>query len=97
MTDEIKKEWRAEMESYKRKQDEAVKKLQEQLLKKDQEIGDKIAAATKLQEEDLRKKILKEADTKLKFLEEKAGNAEIEIKELKEKELEALRLKSELE
>jgi len=50
-----------------------------------------------LQEEELRKQILKESDSKLKFLEEKAGNAELEIKELKEKELEALRLKNELE
>lgn len=97
MTDEIRKEWRAEMVSYKKKQDEEVRKLQEQLSRKDEEITEKISAATKLQEEELRKQILKETDSKLKFLEEKAGNAEVEIKELKEKELEALRLKNELE
>ncbi|MBS1597966.1 MAG: DUF2130 domain-containing protein [Bacteroidetes bacterium] len=97
MTDDIKKELRAEMIAYKSKKDKEVKELEEQLSKKDLEINEKISAATKLQEEELRKQILKEADSKLKFLEEKAGNAELEIKELKEKELEALRLKNELD
>jgi len=97
MTDDIKKELRAEMTAYKNKKDEEVKKLLDQLSKKDQEINDKISLATKQQEEALRKQVLKENDSKLKFLEEKAGNAELEIKELKEKELEALRLRNELD
>ena len=97
MTDDIKKELRAEIIAYRDKKDQEVKQLQEQLSKKDQEINDKISLATKQQEEELRKQILKENDSKLKFLEEKAGNAELEIKELKEKELEGLRLKNELE
>jgi len=80
MTDDIKKELRAEMIAYKNKKDEEVKQLHDQLSKKDQEIGDKILAATKQKEEELRKQILKENDSKLKFLEEKAGNAEIKIK-----------------
>jgi len=97
MTDDIKKELRAEIIAYRNKKDTEVKQLQEQLSKKDQEVNDKISAATKQQEEELRKQILKENDSKLKFLEEKSGNAELKIKQLEEKELEALRLKNELD
>ena len=97
MTDDIKKELRAEMIAYKSKKDKEVKELEERLAKKELEINDKIIAATKSKEDDLRKEILKEADLKMKFLEEKANESELEIKELKEKELEGLRLKNELE
>jgi len=97
MTDDIKKELRAEMIAYKSKKDKEVKELEERLAKKELEINDKIVAATKAKEDDLRKEILKEADLKMKFLEEKAGESELQIKELKEKELEGLRVKNELE
>ena len=96
MTDEIKKELRGQMIKFMKEKEGEVRLLQEQLLQKDLEINSKIALATKNQEEELRIQILKENDSKLKFLEEKASKAELKIKGLEETELEALRLKNEL-
>ncbi|HEX4850754.1 MAG TPA: DUF2130 domain-containing protein [Puia sp.] len=97
MTDELKKELRAEMVAYKNRKDEEVKSLHEQLIKKDQEISEKVAVAARLKEEELKKQILKENEVKLRFLEERTAHAELKVKELESKELEALRLQNELD
>ncbi|PWT73965.1 MAG: DUF2130 domain-containing protein [Bacteroidetes bacterium] len=97
MTDDLKKELRAEMIAYKNKKDDEVKYLQEQLIKKDQEIVEKIAIAARIKEEELKKQISKENETKLRFLEQRTAQAELKAKELESKELEALRLQNELD
>lgn len=96
MTDELKKELRAEMVAYKNKKDEEVKLLHEQLIKKDQEISEKVAIAARLREEELKKQIARENEVKLRFLEERTAQAELKARELESKELEALRLQNEL-
>ena len=57
MTDEIKKELRAEMVAYKSRKDEEVRQLQELLTRKDSEISEKLLQANRTKEEEFQKKI----------------------------------------
>ncbi|MFI5155200.1 MAG: DUF2130 domain-containing protein [Chitinophagales bacterium] len=57
MTDDIRKELRAEMIAYKSRKDEEVKQLQEQLSRKDLETMEKLTNANRLREEEYQKKI----------------------------------------
>jgi hypothetical protein len=57
MTDEIKKELRAEMVAYKGRKDEEVRQLQELLIKKDSEISEKLLLANRIREEEFQKKL----------------------------------------
>lgn len=70
--------------------EEKKKKENELFLQKVQQEKQKL-------EIDIRKEVEKENLTNVKFLEEKATNADLKIKQLQEKELEALRLKNELD
>ncbi len=57
MTDDIRKELRAEMIAYKSRKDEEVKQLQEQLSRKDLETTEKLMTANRLREEEYQKKM----------------------------------------
>lgn len=57
MTDDIRRELRAEMIAYKSRKDEEVKQLQELLSKKDLEATEKLMTANRLREEEYQKKI----------------------------------------
>ena len=75
---------------------EEKKKFDETKKKENEIFAKKIALERiKIQEEE-KEKALKESDSKIKFLEEKSITAESKIKQLKETELEALRLKNEV-
>ena len=60
MTDEIKKELRAEMVAYKGRKDEEVRQLQELLTKKEIEISEKLLAANRASEEEYQRRLATE-------------------------------------
>jgi len=57
MTDEIKKELRAEMVAYKSRKDDEVRQLQELLARKDLEISERLLLANRSREEEFQKKL----------------------------------------
>jgi hypothetical protein len=74
----------------KEKQDFDEKKKKENEL-----FAQKVQQEKEKMQLDIRKEVEKESGNKIKFLEEQTANADIKIKRLEEKELEALRLKNE--
>ncbi|MHA4846594.1 DUF2130 domain-containing protein [Flavitalea antarctica] len=112
MEDSIRKEVQHEfqakwIEAQKKKDEEYRKKendirLQLEATQKelaDQEIitRQKIEQATSLKEEEIRKRILQENDNQIRVLQEKITDSENQVRTLKVKELEVLRLESRME
>jgi hypothetical protein len=87
-------------EEFRKKEDEIRKQLEasQTLLASQEEITKKkIQEATRLQEDELRKKVTLENDTRLRIMQEKITESELQLKNLKEKELEVLRLQNRME
>ncbi|NOT50544.1 MAG: DUF2130 domain-containing protein [Chitinophagaceae bacterium] len=81
----------------KKKLSEDKKEFEEKKKKENELFQQKIAQEKIKIHEEEKKNLIKENETYIKALEEKANNAEIENKRLKEKELENLRLQNQLE
>lgn len=87
-------------EEFRKKEDEIRKQLeasQAQLANQEEITKKKIQEATRLQEEELRKKVTLENDTRLRMMQEKITESEVQVKNLKEKELEVLRLQNRMD
>lgn len=86
-----------EIDSQKNKLANEQREFEEKRKKENELFIQKVQQEKQKIEVDVRKELTKENDTKIKFLEEKTTSAELKIKYLEEKELEALRLKNEID
>jgi hypothetical protein len=87
-------------EEYRLKEHEILRKLeasQKELAEQEIITQRKIQQATQLKESELRQKIAGENENKIKILQEKIEDSEQQLQQLKNKELEVLRLESKME
>jgi hypothetical protein len=87
-------------EQFRKKEEEFLKQLQQSqqlLAEQDQILAAKLKEAVRLQEESLRKKLAEENDTQFQAMRERIAESELQIKNLKDKELEVLRLQNRMD